>query len=115
MKIKETILISIIGIILVHGASCSFQKGKEVGESAVDKFHQQYHQIYGQTDHGFKKVTTEDQLTELLKAVHRKLGTVKEAKQMAWHVNSTTSGTQVYLAYQTSFVEGDGSSDQPPS
>jgi len=92
--------------------SCSFQKGKAAGEVAVAKFHAQfnaakYHDMYGQTDDGFRKATSEQQMTEYLEAVHRKLGEVKDAEQMGWRVNATTAGTQVFLAYKTSFDEGD--------
>ena len=45
-------------------------------------------------------------LTEYLEAVHRKLGEVKDAKQVGWRVNATTAGTQVLLTYRTTFAEG---------
>lgn len=65
-----------------------------------------YRDIYAQTDEGFRKVTNEDEMVALLQAVHKKLGTVKNASQIGWHVNATTAGTVVMLAYNTEFTEG---------
>src|SRR5262249_24134709 len=112
MKMRKTIYAPVLAMLVVVGMSCSLQKGKATGESAVAKFHsqfnaEQYHEIYGQTGEGFRKATSEPQMTEYLKAVHRKLGEVKDTKQIGWHVNATTDGTQVFLAYKTSFSEGD--------
>lgn len=109
---RKTIYAPVLAMFVVVGMSCSLQKGKATGESAVAKFHsqfnaEQYHEIYGQTGEGFRKATSEPQMTEYLKAVHRKLGEVKDTKQIGWHVNATTAGTQVFLAYKTSFSEGD--------
>ena len=112
MRMRETTSVLLLAIFIAFGGSCSLQKSKATGEGAVTKFHsqfnaEQYHEIYGQTGEGFRKATSEPQMTEYLKAVHRKLGEVKDTKQIGWHVNATTAGTQVFLAYKTSFSEGD--------
>lgn len=106
----------ILTVVLVLGVSCSLQKYRTTGENAVSKFHgqlnaEQYHEIYVQTDDGFRKATSEQQLTEYLQAVHRKLGEAKDAKQVGWRVNATTAGTQVFLAYRTTFAEGDATEE----
>ena len=62
-------------------------------------------------DDGFRKTTSEQQMTEYLKAVYRKLGEMKDAKQVGWRVNTTTAGTQVFLAYKTTFAEGDATEE----
>jgi hypothetical protein len=88
-------------------------KGKGAAEAAVATFHQQFNdkqftQIYAESNDKFKGATTEQELVELLDAVHRKLGTVKDAKSTGWRVNSTTDGTFVYATYDTEFTEAKG-------
>ncbi len=112
MGILRAICTTGLIIVVAFGMSCSLRKDKVIGESAVARFHsqfnaEQYHEIYGQTDDGFRKTTSEQQMDEYLKAVNRKLGEVKDAKQVGWHVNATTAGTQVFLVYKTTFAEGD--------
>jgi len=112
MRIRKTTGVPLLAIFIAFGGSCSLQKSKATGESAVAKFHsqfnaEQYHEIYGKTDEGFRKATSEQEMLEYLRAIHRKLGEVKDAKQIGWHLNATTGGVQVFLAYKTSFSEGD--------
>ena len=109
---KQTISRLLLSTLLMCGTSCSLQKGKSTGENAVVKFHTQfnagqYHEIYSQTDEGFRKNTSEEQMTALLGGVQRKLGLEKDTNQLEWHVNATTTGTQVLLTYRTTFTEGD--------
>ena len=94
-------------------SSCSFTKGKARGEEAVVKFHNQFnagrfHEIYAQSDEGFRKATSEADTLALFEAVRRKLGTVKNSNQTGWHVNATSAGTMVTLAYEVEFSEGKG-------
>ena len=94
-------------------ASCSLTKGKEQGERAVEKIHQQFNaeqhaEIYQQGSDKFKEAVTEAQFTEFFEIVHRKLGTVENATQTGWNVNATTRGTVVTLDYETKFSEGKG-------
>src|SRR2546421_6860585 len=96
---KETISRLLLSILLMCGTSCSLQKGKSTGENAVVKFHTQfnagqYHEIYAETDEGFRKNTSEEQMTALLGGVQRKLGMEKDTNQVAWHVNATTARRQ---------------------
>lgn len=91
--------------------SCSLTKSREISEAAVKKFHDQfnagkYADIYTESDDQFKKVATEKDLVDLLQAVQRKLGTVKDVKGSTWGVNATTSGTMASLSYDTDFTEG---------
>ena len=44
----------------------------------------------------------------MFEAVRRKLGTVKNSKETGWHVNATTGGAMVSLAYEVEFSEGKG-------
>jgi len=99
--------------LLIATTSCSFSKGKQLAESAVVEFHNQYnagqfHDIYNQADDGFKRSDTEANLVQFFEAIHRKLGTVKWANQTRWYVNATTGGTFVTVSYDTDFSEGKG-------
>jgi hypothetical protein len=112
----KAIYIIVLTVVTAFCMSCSLRKDKGVAEIGVAKFHsqfnnKQYRQIYDQTDEGFRKQTSEQQLTEYMEAVHRKLGEVKDAKQVRWRANVTTAGTQVFLAYQTAFAEGNATED----
>lgn len=112
MIMREPISRLLPFILLMCGTSCSLQKDKSTGENAVARFHTQfnagqYHDIYAQTDEGFRKNTSEEQMAALLGAIQRKLGLEKDANQVDWRVNATTAGTQVFLTYRTTFTEGD--------
>lgn len=101
---------------LVIVNSCSFTKGKERGEEAVVQFHNQfnagqYHEIYAQSDAGFRKAASEADTLALFEAVRRKLGTVKNSTQTRWQMNSTPGGTMVSLAYDVEFSEGKGTEE----
>ena len=101
IKIKQALSLTLIASLLVAVSSCSLTKGKEIGERAVVQFHNQfnagqYHEIYVQSDEGFRK------------AARRKLGTVKNSSQTGWHVNATPTGTMVTLNYDVEFSEGKG-------
>ena len=105
-----------LAALLLAGGSCSLNdltKGKGLSETAVAQFHNQfnagqYHEIYAQTDEGFKKEASEEDLGTLLEAVRRKLGTVDGSTQAGWHVNATPMGTMVTLSYNVDFSEGKG-------
>ncbi len=97
--------------LLLVVSSCSFTKSKEIGERAVAQFHDQfnagkYHEIYSQSDEGFRKSTSEADTVALFDAVRRKLGTVKNAKQTTWYVNATPAGTKITLGYDVDFTDG---------
>jgi hypothetical protein len=108
---KQILISTLIAVLLVVITACSVTGGKEIGERAVVQFHNQlnagqYHDIYAQADEGFRKGTSEPDTLAYFDAVHRKLGTVKNTNQTGWHVNATTAGTVVTLAYDTEFTEG---------
>ena len=112
MKIR-TVTRPLLIALLFAATSCSFTKGKQLGESAVTRFHNhfnagEFHEIYNDSDEAFQKWGTEAKLTEFLSAVRRKLGTVKDAHQTGWHVDATTEGTIVTLGYDVDFSEGKG-------
>ena len=107
-------LLIIGAIFFVLTISCtSMMKGKQLAEPAVEKFHAQfneekYNEIYTQADEGFRNSATEQDLINLLSAMHRKLGTVTKTNSNGWHVNTTTAGTFATVTYETEFTEGKG-------
>jgi len=112
LKTKSGFLLTLAFVGMI-ASSCMFTKGKEVGERAVQDFHnrfnqEQYHEIYSKADDGFRKAVSESEVTALFEAVHRKLGTVRNAQPRNWRVNATTSGTLINLQYETEFTEGKG-------
>ena len=113
IETKRALLITFTAGLLVTVISCSLTKGKKIGEDAVVQFHNQfnagqYHEIYAQSDEGFRKATSEADTLALFDAVRRKLGTVKNSSQTGWHVNATPGGTVLTLVYDVEFSEGKG-------
>lgn len=112
MQTKTKLLILLIVVVALQ-LSCGVKRGQEAAERAVKKFHDQlnagqFREIYAQSDDAFKKAATEADAVALFDAVHRKLGTVQQAKLTSGHVNSGTSGTVVTLGYDVDFSEGKG-------
>jgi hypothetical protein len=111
---KPLLLIApFIFVIAALTVSCSLTKGKEQAERAVEKFHQQfnasqYQEIYQQGDAKFKEAVTEAEFVQLLEAIRRKLGTIGNATQTGWRVNTTTMGTVAMVGYDVQFSEGKG-------
>jgi hypothetical protein len=103
----------LVALLLTAASACSLTRGKGIAEAAVVKFHEQfnagqYHEIYEQADEAFKKSASEDEFVALLEAVHRKLGTVKQAHSSGWGINTTLAGTMATLRYDIDFSEGKG-------
>jgi diacylglycerol kinase family enzyme len=106
-------LLIVAVLLLATGMSCSFTKSKGIAEAAVKQFHDrynagQYHEIYVETDEGFKKAASEVDFTALMEAVQRKLGAVKKSDSLSWGVNTTTGGTIATVSYNVDFAEGKG-------
>ena len=113
IETRQILFLAFIAAFLVLVNSCSLTKGKEIGEQAAVQFHNQfnagqYHEIYAQSDEGFRKATSEADTLALFEAVRRKLGTVKNSNQTGWHVKATPAGTMVTLVYEVEFSEGKG-------
>jgi hypothetical protein len=116
METLTKLLLVVCAVILVGSSSCSLTKGRGIAEAAVTQFHSRYnagqfHEIYVDTDEGFRKVTSEADLVALLEALRRKLGTVNQSNQGGWRVNATTTGTMVSLGYNVDFSEGKGTEE----
>jgi hypothetical protein len=95
-------------------SSCGVKKDLQKAEQAVAGFHsqldsEQYETIYAATGDEFRKVTSETDLTNLLQAVHRKLGKVRGSQRENVRVNFDAGrGEVVSLQYKTDFEGGPG-------
>jgi len=94
-------------------AGCSVGKDTEASQQGVASFHQQldagrFDAIYDGSGAELKAVTPRPQFVALLDNIHRKLGAVKDARQVGLNVNYGTSGGAVTLTYQTQFASGSG-------
>ena len=70
---------------------------------------EQYTDIYSGTDDIFKNATSETQFTEVLQAVHRKLGVVVSTAQTSIYSREqagTNAGSYLSLTYKTEFAQG---------
>jgi hypothetical protein len=98
-------------------ASCGVRKDLQAAEEAVTEFHiqldsEQYPAIYSATGDGFRKATSEADFTNLLQAIHRKLGTVQNSQRQNFRVNFDAGmGEVVTLRYNTTFSDGSGSEE----
>ena len=101
-----------IALLFCALAGCSPGTDVPVAEKAVARFHTmldagQNAQIYQESASEMKGAAAESKLTDLLAAVHRKLGTVKKAEQKGWNDQVNTGGHFVTLNYATTYARGD--------
>jgi hypothetical protein len=102
----------LIAALVLVVAGCSMSADTKLAEEAVARFHTmldgaQFEAIYAESADELKKVTTQEKLSALLEAVHRKLGIVKSSLKESWNVNYHTSGTFITLTYATIYEGGD--------
>ena len=93
--------------------SCGAQEAIEDASNEVTMFHnsldsEDYEGIWRSTGPALREVTSQEDFTKLLSAVHLKLGDVESTEQVNWRVNSTTDGTFAIVVMDTVFVEGTG-------
>jgi hypothetical protein len=91
--------------------SCGLVEGKGAAEKVVASMHEQfnaetYSETYLTADADFRRATTLAAFTELMQAVHRKLGTFVSANQTSANVFASGSLTTVTLVSDSTFVEG---------
>ena len=90
---------------------CSFGEDRDRGERAVERFHELfaaalYSEIYVDTTEDFREATTETEFGEFLGAVRRKLGNVRQSELTGFEVNYSSSGTAIWLSYDTEYELG---------
>lgn len=113
MKIETNRILLLIPVVILGIAvcACSLSKDKELVERSVEQFHKQfndglYHEIYIQSDEGFRRTSSEANVIALFEAVRMKLGMVKTSSQIGWSVNVTSAGKAISLKYNTEFTGG---------
>jgi opacity protein-like surface antigen len=104
--------ICLLLIAVVPAAGCSSRQNINAAKSEVSHFREQladhkFAELYAETSNALKKSTTEEQFVQLLAAIDRKLGAVKNAEENGWKIDYNTSGTTVTLDFKTSFERGD--------
>jgi hypothetical protein len=112
-------LILLLGFLVLSGCESCITSGalaKSAATTATDDFHarfnrEDYSGIYATASESLRREASEEQLTKLLTAIHKKLGAVKGSKQTLWKVFVGTGGTQVTLDYETDFEGGQARED----
>ena len=79
--------------------------------AGVQRFHEQlnagrYEEIWDGGDEVFRAAGNQQEFSQLLAAVHRKLGNAGPASLSNLHVNATTNGTFIIAVYSTQFDRG---------
>ena len=102
----------------IIAAACAFLTGCSVGQdsaaagTAIQDFHSklnagEFAEIYDQSGASMKAAATEDKLTALLDAVHRKLGAYVSGSQTSWNENFGTTGHTIRIQYASKFERGE--------
>lgn len=100
------------GFILLIILGCgAVTDGKPAAETAIARFHamlndERYEEIYAGLDPQFKEVSTEQEMLEILQAVHIKLGKVTATTNQTWRANSYNLETQLLMVQDTEFEHG---------
>ena len=104
----------VVLLAVAGGPACAGFAAKGDAETGVATFHgmldaERYSEIYSGTDELFKNATLEAQFTEILQAVHRKLGVVRSTAQRNFYSREqagTNAGSYISMTYDTQFAEG---------
>ena len=96
-------------LLLVSG--CSVGNDVPAGEAAIARFHAQlnagaFADIYAAASPDMKAASTSAKLTQLLAAVHRKLGLFKGGKTQGWNDTFTGNGHLLNLSYAANYERG---------
>lgn len=92
---------------------CGLKGSFKDADAAVARFHaaldaEQWQAIWNTTDPSFRQQTKQATFQRILEAVHRKLGKVRQTKQVGWNANASTSGSTLTLTMDTAFEHGSG-------
>ena len=92
-------------------AGCNPSADTKSAEEGVMSFHQsldggRFDQIYTNTGPEFKSVTTREDFTRLLAAIHGKLGNFRSGKTVGWNDNVNTGGHFVTLTREAQYDRG---------
>ena len=92
-------------------SACNAVADTKAAEAGVVNFHQElnsggFDQIYSSTGPEFKAVSTRDDFTKLLAAVHRKLGNFQSGRTGNWNDSASTGGHYATLQRTAQFERG---------
>src|SRR5258708_7700203 len=95
--------------VLMSGCSGMF-KGKAASEKAVGEIHRLYNEgklteIRAGADPKFRNATSEKEWSDLMEAVHRKLGKVTSTSNAGFNVRTYNLTTTVVLQQQSTFEQ----------
>jgi hypothetical protein len=96
-------------VLIVSG--CAGPSSVQDARGQVDAFHGlldkgDFDAIWNEATQDIKATTSKESFTGLLTAVHSRMGTVNETKQVGWKVKTDTSGTFASVTMQTTFERG---------
>jgi hypothetical protein len=102
--------VGLLALAIVLGG-CSFGEDRARGERAVEQFNdlvaaERYSEIYVDSTEDFREAATETEFGEFLGAVRRKLGKVRQRELTGFEVNYSSSGTAIWLSYDTEYELG---------
>lgn len=95
------------------GCAVKMQVARNQADNAIADFHGRYNgekfdEIIDEAADEFKKSAPRENLLKFLNRVHRRLGKVKNSKELGWRVNFTTGGTIVVSTHEAEFENGKG-------
>ena len=115
---KRLLLYCVTILVVMTLTGCAYMmrdmmRAKSLAEPKIDSIHklfneEKYSEIYYESDPGFQKVTTEQQLEKLLSSIHRKLGSVKSTSNENWNVSTFNLTTRIVMIQNTIFEQGTG-------
>jgi len=104
-------LAPIVAVAMLGG--CGLKESFKDAEAAVARFHaaldaEQWQAIWNMTAPQMRQQTKQADFQRIVEAVHRKLGKVRQTKQVGWNANAGTSGSTLTLTMDTAFEHGSG-------
>lgn len=90
---------------------CQASGDMDAAEAQVAAFHsdydaQRFDPMFDNTSPTFREITAREPFVAFLTQTRKQLGPVKSTKRTGWKVNYNTGGSQVLLAYETTFAHG---------
>jgi hypothetical protein len=97
-------------------AGCSIGKDLSAADQAIAAFHKsvdagEFEQIYDASTQDIKDTTSKPAFTQLLAAIHARLGQFKSGKRESWNDNHGTSGHVVSITYAAIYEKGAASEE----
>jgi hypothetical protein len=104
-------LAPIVAVAMLGG--CGLKESFKDADTAVARFHaaldaEQWQAIWTMTAPQMRQQTKQADFQRMLEAVHRKLGKVRQTKQVGWNSMAGTSGSTLTLTMETAFEHGSG-------